>query len=97
MNFERRKPAQAGIGPAALPIVGNRAQLQQVIPNLVVNAIDATADTRGDDRVISNRASRVENFAELAISDHGPGGRADRSRMCTGVRYRPGTLGSLIA
>jgi len=41
------------------------------------------ADMPGDDRVISIRASRVENFTEPAISDHGPGGHADRSRICT--------------
>jgi len=61
------------ISPVALPIVGDRVHLQQVILNLVVNAIDAMIDTSGDDRVISIRTARVENFAELAISDHGPG------------------------
>jgi signal transduction histidine kinase len=61
------------ISPAALPVVGDRIQLQQVILNLVVNAIDAMADMPSDDRVISIRTSRVEIFAELAISDHGPG------------------------
>jgi len=61
------------ISPVVLPIVGDRIQLQQVILNLVVNAIDAMADTPGDDRAISIRTSRVENFAELAILDHGPG------------------------
>jgi len=40
---------------------------------LVVNAIDAMADTPSDDRAISIRTSRVENFAELAISDRGLG------------------------
>ena len=66
------------ISPAALPIVGDRIQLQQVILNLVVNAIDAMADTPSDDRVISIRTSRVEKFAEMAISDHGPGIPEDR-------------------
>ena len=61
------------ISPAALSIVGDYIQLQQVILNLVVNAIDAMADMPSDDRVISIRTSRVEIFAELAISDHGPG------------------------
>jgi signal transduction histidine kinase len=66
------------ISPVALPIVGDRIQLQQVILNLVVNAIDAMADTPGDDRVISIRTSRLEKCAEIAISDRGPGIPEDR-------------------
>src|SRR5260370_42387349 len=72
------------ISPVALPIVGDRIHLQQVILNLVVNAIDAMMDTPGDDRVISIRTSRIENFAELAISDHGPGIPKDRLKAVFG-------------
>ncbi len=59
--------------PDALPIVGDRVQLQQVILNLVANGIDAIKDTPDENRVISIRTSRVKDFAELSVSDRGPG------------------------
>ena len=61
------------ITPDALPILGDRIQLQQVILNLVANGIDAMKDTPATDRIISIRTSRVENFAQLSVSDRGPG------------------------
>jgi len=57
----------------ALPILGDRVQLQQVILNLVVNGIDAMKDTPNENRIISIRTSRVDNFAQLSVSDRGPG------------------------
>ena len=59
--------------PDALPILGDRIQLQQVILNLVVNGIDAMRDTPSEERIIGIRTSRVENFSELSVSDRGPG------------------------
>ncbi len=59
--------------PDVLPILGDRIQLQQVILNLVVNGIDAMKDTPSENRTISLRTSRVENFAQLSVSDRGPG------------------------
>jgi signal transduction histidine kinase len=61
------------IASDALPTIGDRTQLQQVILNIVVNGIDAMNDTPNQDRILSIRTSRVENFAELSVSDRGPG------------------------
>ncbi len=69
----RKVELNSFLAPIALPIVGDRIQLQQVILNLVVNAIDAMKDTPTENRIISIRTSRVEKFAELSVSDRGPG------------------------
>jgi len=61
------------ITPDALLILGDRIQLQQVLLNLVVNGIEAMEDTPTENRIITIRTSRVENFAELSVSDRGPG------------------------
>ena len=59
--------------PDALPIIGDRIQLEQVILNFVVNGIDAMKDIPAEKRVIGIRTSRVENFVQLSVSDRGPG------------------------
>ena len=61
------------ITPDALPILGDRIQLQQVILNLVMNGIESMRDTPSEDRIISIRTSRFENFAQLSVSDRGSG------------------------
>ena len=73
LAIARKVELVSGITPDALPILGDRVQLQQVILNLVVNGIDAMRDTPSEDRVISIQTSRVEKFAELSVSDCGPG------------------------
>ncbi len=69
----RKVELVSAITPNALPILGDRIQLQQVILNIVVNGIDAMRETPAEKRIISIRTSGVENFAELSVSDRGPG------------------------
>ena len=69
------------ITPETLPILGDRIQLQQVILNLVMNGIEAMNDMPSQDRIISIRTSRVENFAELSVSDRGPGIPEDKLKV----------------
>jgi signal transduction histidine kinase len=64
--------------PDALPILGDRIQLQQVILNLVVNGIDAMRNTPGENRVIGIRTARIDEFAELSVSDRGSGIQEDK-------------------
>ena len=63
----------SAITPEALPVLGDRVQLQQVILNLVMNGIEAMKGAPAENRVISIRTSRVENFAQLSVSDRGSG------------------------
>jgi signal transduction histidine kinase len=62
----------------ALPILGDRIQLQQVILNLVMNGIEAMKDTPSVNRIMSIRTARVEQFAELSVSDRGHGIAEDK-------------------
>ena len=77
----RKVELVSAITPDALPILGDRIQLQQVILNLAVNGIDAMKDTPNEDRVISIQTSRVEKFAELSVSDCGPGIPEDKIKQ----------------
>jgi signal transduction histidine kinase len=56
-----------------LLVKGNVVQLQQVILTLLVNAMDAMSDLAVDQRKISITTERVENFAEVSVSDTGSG------------------------
>src|SRR4051794_36981430 len=71
LTVSRKFEIVSVITAEALPVMGDRIQLQQVILNLVVNGIDAMKDTPSENRIISIRTSRAEHFAQVSVSDRG--------------------------
>ena len=63
----------SSVSPMPLPVKGNRVQVQQVILNLIVNALDAMSTIPGDQRKLTVVSARVDRFAEVSVSDTGPG------------------------
>ena len=59
--------------PEPLPISGDHIQLQQVILNLIVNAIDVMSDAQSAEPKITVRTTRIAGFAEVTVSDADPG------------------------
>ncbi|MBR0713280.1 sensor histidine kinase [Bradyrhizobium liaoningense] len=57
----------------ALYVKGDTVQLQQVILNLIINAIDALAETETRAREVGVTTVRSGAFAEIRIEDSGPG------------------------
>jgi two-component system sensor kinase FixL len=63
---------------SSLPQVrGDRVQLQQVLLNLLINAMDAMNDSAPDDRRITVLVQAVDTQVEVAVSDAGHGIAAD--------------------
>jgi signal transduction histidine kinase len=66
------------IAPTSLPIKGDLIQLQQVIVNLIVNAMDAMSSMPSAERRITVSTARDGNSADLSVSDVGPGIPVDK-------------------
>jgi PAS domain S-box-containing protein len=62
------------LDPALPPVQGNRVLLQQVVLNLLINAIEAMASVDRDDRKLQMISRRLEPATVLvAVRDSGPG------------------------
>jgi signal transduction histidine kinase len=71
---ERGVAAQTELTPEMPLIEGNRGQLQQVIFNLVHNAVEAMGNTTDKSRVLRLITQRQDNDAVIiAVQDTGPG------------------------
>jgi len=59
--------------PRPLPIYADRIQIEQIIVNLMQNAIDAIREARSDRREIQLQAWAAKGMAEVAVRDTGTG------------------------
>jgi C4-dicarboxylate-specific signal transduction histidine kinase len=69
---------QLDLAPDLPRIRGDRVQLEQVILNLVVNAVESTTDRDGPKRVRLRTRLAADGSIEIAVSDSGPGIPSDR-------------------
>jgi len=58
---------------ADLHVMGDPIQLQQVVLNLILNALDAISEVQTGKREVSVIMARSGNFAEIRVGDTGPG------------------------
>jgi signal transduction histidine kinase len=73
LSIAREVKLSSFTAPMSLPIRGDPVQLQQVIVNLIVNAMDAMSKMPSARRRVAVDTARADNFGEVSVSDAGPG------------------------
>jgi signal transduction histidine kinase len=66
-------PIGLDVRPASLPIQGDAGRLEQVVLNLLANAIEHATATGAIEVVVR----RADGHAEVRVRDHGPGIEAE--------------------
>ena len=56
-----------------LSIRGDRVQLQQVLLNLILNAVDSMSQPMKDDRTLTLRSRRMDDVIQISVADTGHG------------------------
>ncbi|WFU72916.1 sensor histidine kinase [Bradyrhizobium sp. CB2312] len=74
----RKVDLASSVAPTLLPVKGDAIQLQQVIVNLIVNAMEAMANIPPGKRRIKVSTARDGNAAHLSVTDVGPGIPTDK-------------------
>lgn len=71
----RRRGIGLAVGPPRLPCVvhGNRAQLEQILANLVRNGLEAVTAVNGPRPRVTITMRRTKTTVQLRVSDTGPG------------------------
>jgi PAS domain S-box-containing protein len=65
-------------GPPLPSVCGDRVQLQQVLLNLILNAMDAASENPPDSRLVTLQVSSAGATVHLSVSDNGHGIAAER-------------------
>jgi signal transduction histidine kinase len=77
--YRRRPELQTGKGvthlaEGALPVEGDRVQLQQVVLNMILNAVEAMGSVQEGPRELSINTEQIQaNGVLVAVRDTGPG------------------------
>ncbi|MEI9892279.1 MAG: ATP-binding protein [Caulobacteraceae bacterium] len=69
---------RAELGPAPALLHGDRVQFQQVMINLVLNAVEAMRETPQDERLLLIQSRPGPGWLDFRVEDRGPGVEADR-------------------